>query len=292
MIISDVSGGLGNQMFQYAMGRALSLRSRQTFRLDTSSFTNHSLHQGYELQRVFQLAAQTATQLEMTNVLGWQSSRIIRRLLVRAELVGFRKKSLVVEPHFHYWSGVEDIESSCYLFGYWQSEKYFKEFASEIRQDFEFMQSISGKNIDVAEEMSQVNGVSLHIRRGDYLSNLEANATHGVCSSDYYRSAIECIAGTVMNPHFFIFSDDMEWVRKNLNMNFPYSYVDHNRGLESFFDMRLMSMCQHHITANSSFSWWGAWLNRSSKKIVISPKRWFVANKNTTDLMPSTWIRL
>lgn len=292
MIISDITGGLGNQMFQFAVGRALAQKFEQPLLLDTSSFNKNSLHQGFELKRIFKLAAKVATKDDIDGLLGWQSSRKVRRCLIPPAMSGFRKKSLVVEPHFHYWSGIESVPRNCYLQGYWQSEQYFESSASEISKDFTFLKPITDANLELAEKISQVNAVSVHVRRGDYVSNPLANFTHGVCTLDYYTSAIRRICDSISDPHFFIFSDDIRWVRENMDLNFLCSYVDHNRLLNSFIDMRLMSICQHNIIANSSFSWWAAWLNHNPRKIVIAPKKWFVGDKDSTDLIPSTWVSL
>jgi hypothetical protein len=132
----------------------------------------------------------------------------------------------------------------------------------------------------------------MHVRRGDYASNPKTGATHGLCSLDYYEEAIRYISERVEQPIFFIFSDDINWVKCNLKVDFPCQYVDHNKSMESFNDMRLMSLCQHHIIANSSFSWWGAWLNPGQKKIVIAPRRWFLNSNNVEDLYPASWVRL
>ena len=292
MIISDITGGLGNQMFQYAMGRALALKSAQTLRLDTCSFNRHPQHQGFELNRVFKLSAQVATSADINLLLGWQSSRNVRRFLIRTGLSRFSRKAHVVEPHFHYWSEIEKLSRPCYLSGYWQSAKYFQNFSAEIRQDFWFKPPLAGRNLEIAKQISGVDSISLHVRRGDYVNNPGANATHGVCSPNYYHEAISYISDRVVDPHIFIFSDDIPWVKENLNINIPCSFIDHNRGLESFNDMRLMSMCRHHIIANSSFSWWGAWLGQGETKIVVAPGKWFAINKSVVDLIPDNWVRL
>ena len=292
MILIRTIGGLGNQMFQYAVGRALSLESGQLLRLDTSSFTDYGLHQGFELQRVFNCQIQVATQSDLRRVLGWQSSPVVRRLLTRPGFSAFRRKGFVVEPHFHYWPGISEVQADCYFVGYWQSGKYFQSHASVIRDDFTFALPLTDKNVQFAKQISKVQAVSLHVRRGDYINNIKTNATHGVCPIEYYRAAIQYISNRVKRPYFFIFSDDIAWVQDNLKMEMPCQYINHNQGASSFNDMHLMSLCQHHIIANSSFSWWGAWLNPNPGKIVIAPKRWFTNSRNTSDLTPASWITL
>lgn len=291
-VYTSLIGGLGNQMFQYAAGRALALRMNTKVRLDISGFSSYRLHQGFELQRIFACSVEVASISDIDRLLGWQSHPFFRRLLARPSFAAFRRKEFVVEPHFHYWPGINSLKNDCYLSGYWQSEKYFCDAASQIRTDFTFHLPLGNRNAELASQIKQVNAVSLHVRRGDYANNPKTKAMHGLCSLDYYRAAIRQIYERVDQPYFFIFSDDMAWVQKNLKIDSPSVYVQHNFGAESYNDMRLMSMCRHHIIANSSFSWWGAWLNASLEKIVIAPRTWFVKNNNVNDLYPQGWITL
>jgi hypothetical protein len=291
MIISNIIGGLGNQMFQYAAGRALSLKLRTPLKLDIREFSGYQLHQGFELNRLFNCNAEIATNDDLDNVLSWQKAKLVQRILRRPQLKNLRYKSFAIEPHFNYWSGFKLLGDNNYLYGYWQSEQYFIEFEEQIRKDFTFKLPLSAKNSAIIEQISQVNAVSLHVRRGDYVTNAK-NAFIGVCSLEYYRKAVEYVKNQVDKPVFFVFSDDIEWVKSNLPIDFPCIYIDYNHGIESFNDMRLMSHCKHHIIANSSFSWWGAWLNANSEKIVIAPQQWFANNTNVNDLLPESWIKL
>ena len=292
MVISNIIGGLGNQMFQYAAGRALSLRRGQSFHLDVSGFSCYQLHQGFELQKVFDCAAELTQEEGVRRILGWQNSNVIKKVLAYPLFAMFRRSEYVVEPHFNYWDGLERVPNNCYLVGYWQSEKYFLDFQFDIRRDFSFKVPLSGVNAELAKDISSTNSVSIHVRRGDYVANLKANRTHGTCAVDYYENAIRYIADRVISPQFFIFSDDIDWVRRNLPIDGPCQYVGHNQGGDSFNDMHLMSLCKHQIIANSSFSWWGAWLNASTDKIVVAPKRWFAIERNTADLLPDSWVAL
>jgi len=279
-------------MFQYSAGRALSLLRGQTFRLDISEFVGYELHQGFELQRVFNCETTIATESDMRSILGWQVSHVTRRILSHFRLAAFRRKGFIVEPYFHYWPGIKNVPSDSYLRGYWQSEKYFHEVASVIRSDFTFKNPLTRQNADLAVQIGQVNAVSLHVRRGDYVKNSKTTATHGLCSLEYYRKAIRHLADRVEKPYFFIFSDDIPWVKNHLDMDFSCQYIDHNSGAESYNDMHLMSLCRHYIIANSSFSWWGAWLNPSKNKIVVVPQRWFANDNNVQDLFPFGWVPL
>lgn len=292
MIISQVIGGLGNQMFQYAAGRALALERRTALSLDLAAFERYRLHQGYELERAFGLKVGAATGAALREVLGWQASLPLRAVLARRQLAPLRKREFVVEPHFQYWSGIRAIGGDAYLSGYWQSEKYFSKVAKQIREDFAFRQALNDANAAVAAAMAGVQAVSLHVRRGDYVSNSATTSTHGLCSSAYYGAAIAHVAAHVAKPMFYVFSDDIEWVRAHIPIGFAHHFVAHNQGVESYNDMRLMSLCKHHIIANSSFSWWGAWLNPASEKIVVAPQKWFAIAKDVGDLYPAGWTRL
>jgi len=293
MIISNINGGLGNQMFQYAAGRALSVERGDLLRLNISDLANDTLHYGFELERIFHCTADMASEAEMRCVLGWQSSSHIRRILSRKSMAVFRRKKFVFEPHFHYWSAINNASRDCFLAGYWQSEKYFKKYASVLRANFTFKTSLTNRNAELVEQIARVNAVSLHIRRGDYAGNPRILAKHGVCSLSYYQEAIRYITARVATPYYFVFSDDMDWVRAKLKINSPCCHIVHNRGPESYNDMRLMSLCRHHIIANSSFSWWGAWLNPGTTKIVVAPKRWFNNySASTEDLFPEGWVTL
>lgn len=279
-------------MFQYAAGRALSLKRNESLLLDTAGFANYALHQGFELHRVFNCTADIASEADLRAILGWQLSPGIRRVLSRPQMAALRRKAFVVEPYFHYWHGIKAIPNDSYLMGYWQSEKYFSEIAAQLRQDFSFRIPLKNENAELAAQINQVNAVSLHVRRGDYASMPKNAATYELCSLDYYSAAIQHIADQVKDPHFFVFSDDPAWVKNNLKIDFPHQYVDHNHGGNSYNDMRLMSLCRHHIIANSSFSWWGAWLNPNVNKTVVAPKRWFRNQRKTDDLLPMTWKKL
>lgn len=293
MIIANLVGGLGNQMFQYAAGRALSLERGVPLRLDVGEFSKHSIHQGFELGRVFAAPVALAGPAELYEILGWRSFRPALRVLSRPGARFIRGNSLVVEPYYHYFAGIRLVSSSCYLKGYWQSERYFSASSDSIRDDFTFCLPMSAENEQAAIDISSVKAVSLHVRRGDYVRDPQTLSVHGVCSLEYYGRAVRYIAERVADPMFFVFSDDTDWVRRHLQINHPCRYIDNNRGQESYNDMRLMSLCKHHIIANSSFGWWGAWLNSNPEKIVVAPARWFAdGSRCLDDLFPEGWVKL
>ncbi len=292
MVICHILGGIGNQMFQYAAGRALSLSTNQVHWLDLNDFFDYKLHNGFELDRVFNINEIKSSTDTTDNLLGWRANPLAKKILLRSQFARLRGQSFIVEPHFNYWPEFFELKRDCYLYGYWQSERYFKNIETIIRQDFSFKQPLNEFNQQIATDIAKMESVSLHVRRGDYVNDPKTTATHGICSISYYVNAINYIANQINNPVFYIFSDDIDWVKKNLQINFPHTYIAHNRGVESYNDMHLMSLCKHHIIANSSFSWWGAWLNPSPNKLVIAPKNWFATETNTADLLPRNWIKL
>ena len=175
-----------------------------------------------------------------------------------------------------------------YLSGYWQSEKYFSKSKDAIRKTYTFPQLTGTENLLAKDDILKSNSVSLHVRRGDYLKSKDLG---GVCTTEYYKKAIDYISMKIDNPKFFIFSDDILWCENNLEVE-DARYINFNKGKDSYQDMHLMSLCKHNIIANSSFSWWGAWLNSNKNKIVISPKIWFKnRNISTNDLLLEEWIK-
>jgi hypothetical protein len=203
------------------------------------------------------------------------------------------KQKVYKEPHFHYDAHFSSASSNTYLIGYWQSEKYFAKHAQQIRDDFRFKYPLSGQNEYWSQLIQGANAVSLHVRRSDMVNNPEVVKTHGSCDLEYYTSAAQRVAQGLENPVFFIFSDEPDWCKANLKLEHTTHYIDNNTGADAYRDVQLMSFCRHHVIANSSFSWWGAWLNPRNDKKVIAPKRWFADNsKDTGDLIPSGWERI
>lgn len=291
MVVLHLSGGLGNQMFQYAFGLAHAKRLRTDLKLELTDPTL-IIHNGFELERIFNIQASKATQTDIQAVLGIYRHRFIRKVFKVTCVSKIFKSPCIEEPYFHFSPAMLAIPDNSYINGYWQSEKYFLKIENEIRSDFAFKLPMSQQNANIAEVINQTNSVSLHVRRNDFANNSRINSTHGLCSLEYYQAAIRYIVERVERPKFFIFSDDPAWVKGNLKIDLPCEFVEHNKGKESYNDMRLMSLCKHHIIANSSFSWWGAWLNPSKSKIVMAPLRWFAKPMDTSDLIPPRWVRL
>lgn len=297
MIIVKLMGGLGNQMFQYAAARRLSLKHGCALKLDLSCLSASSAvatPRSYELDH-FCISAEIASPLDVSVFVGHSEQFLkngLKYLLFKRDLAKPSGK-VFQERHFQFNSALLDAPDNVYLDGYWQSEKYFMDTAEAIRKDFDFTQFSDEQNIRLADIISKVQAVSIHVRRGDYVSNPAASAFHCTCPAAFFYAAMELVVQQVDNPHFFIFSDDIHWCRKNINSSYPITFLDHNGDDRAYEDLRLMSMCRHHITANSSFSWWGAWLNPRPDKIVIAPMRWFNdPTIDTSDLMPASWQRI
>lgn len=287
MIVFYCQGGLGNQLFQYATARQIAKRLNQELVLDPYWFEHP-------------LKGETIRPLELLNynsklrVATSEEQRSWKRLRSRfAPYLGpFLPLRVIRERGVAYNNEVESAAAGSYLFGFWQSEKYFKDIRKELLHELQPITPPEATDRTVIEQMRQCNAICVHVRRGDYVTLNSAAAYHGVCSLDYYQRAIAYVTSRVDNPALFIFSDDPDWTRANLHTPHLTHYVAHNSVRDAFQDVRLMSYCNHHVIANSSFSWWGAWLANTKNQIVVAPERWFQADRPTPDLLPSHWIRL
>ncbi|HTI80193.1 MAG TPA: alpha-1,2-fucosyltransferase [Acetobacteraceae bacterium] len=287
-VVVRLNGGLGNQMFQYATGRAFSRRHGAELLLDLSEYSNDNKRH-YELG-IYPIEARIATSAELA---AFESRERPRGFMGRIRERLHSPPHIYREPHYHFDRRLAEQRPPVYLQGYWQTEQYFADAAGQLRKELAPREPLEPANAQVAAAIGAVTAVSLHVRRGDYVSEAHTNAYHGVCSLDYYREAVELIAKRVPDAHLFVFSDDHEWTRENLAPGLPTTYVDANPPDRGFRDMQLMMQCRHHIIANSSFSWWGAWLNPSPDKIVVAPRQWFAASDNNPkDLIPPAWVRL
>lgn len=293
MVITKLIGGLGNQMFQYAFARRVAERNRAEFKLDISALQEkYSLvtPRTYALD-VFSISASFATIDEIAEIKNGTLPVWMRRLQQR---FGFpMTENVFREKHYQFDPASLSLSGDVYCDGYWQSERYFSDIEALIRQDFSFRHTPSEPNEKLLRLIRGSDAVSLHVRRGDYVSDKKTNQYHGVCSPTYYQAAFDRIRETVPMPRLFVFSDDATWAKAHLRFDCPIVFVEGNDGEKSYEDMRLMSECRHHIIANSSFSWWGAWLNPRPEKVVIAPKKWFADERiDTSDLIPSGWVRL
>jgi hypothetical protein len=283
-IICHLIGGLGNQLFQYAAARALAHRLNKRVFLDVSDFDAYPLRKF--LLDHFRIPIQFATKKDLAKI-RFQRSRLGWLVPETLKIIDQRERG-----HEFQEITISRANRPIYLSGYWQSEKYFSDIRSIILNEFQLNNEPLGLNKELIDKIKSCEAVSLHVRRGDYVSNPIAAAYHGTCSVEYYQQAIDMMKAKLSSPHFFVFSDDIPWCKENLRISSPITFIDHN-GDAPYEDLRLMSHCQHFIVANSSFSWWGAWLSDFSQKIVIAPRRWFLtAEKNDRDQVPGTWLRI
>ena len=281
MIIVKLIGGLGNQLFQYATARRLAETHSTILKFDVTGFEKYKLHR-YSLHS-FHVWEYLATQTEI-NLIQWNLFNRLKNKLSSSD---------GTEMQFDFDPKILDAPNNILLDGYWQSEKYFADITDILRREFVVKYQQDAQSEIFSDRIQSTESVSLHVRRADYVQNALTNKIHGTCDQDYYDRAIRYIAERVNHPHFFIFSDEPEWVKDNLKIGFPMTVVDCNDASRNYEDLRLMSTCKHNIIANSSFSWWGAWLNPNPDKLVITPEQWFNDKKrNTKDLIPEQWVKM
>lgn len=278
-------GGLGNQMFQYTFYKALKKRFPDV-RADLQGYKNYPLHNGFELEKIFGIklnnASSFAASLHDIHNRNWIYRKLRRLLNVKTK---YQEES----TQFSFDPSFLSNPKSGYYWGYWQNQAYFEDILDEIRSDFDFKNPLETKNQIVLDHIKTINSVSIHVRRGDYLKD---EFLGGLCGQEYYQRAIEHIRKQVNSPGFFVFSDDIAWCRDNLGLP-DASFISWNKGASSYIDMQLMSHCKHNIIANSSFSWWAAWLNNNPDKIVIAPKKWINFDGPEINMvLPDKWTAL
>lgn len=290
MRIVKILGGIGNQMFQYAFHLALRNHFKdETVKIDVLAFQNYKLHNGFQLTRAFNISPEFASKQEQKRfsrvVNNYKLSRIFRRLLRP-------KKTEYIEKKDYLYDSKVFQSDKIYFEGYWQHISYLNGIENIVKEHFRFNIPENDDNITkIVHIFKTFETVSLHVRRGDYL---KASSTRMICDLDYYKKAIEQIRSKKKNLCFLLFSDDIQWVSENITpllQTDKYIIVNWNLGENSYKDMYLMSCCNNNIIANSSFSWWGAWLNFDSEKIVIAPSKW--TNKvYTKDFSPESWLKI
>lgn len=290
MIITCLRGGLGNQMFQYALGRYLAEKHNTELLLDTTRYLEDEKRR-YALG-AFCIHARIAN-LDEVSVFNEKNKykrayEKIGRFFFGRYIQKIREKSLKFDPE------ILKSKDNVYLLGYWQSEKYFLTISQLLRKEFQLKRELIKDEKNICNMISkEKNSVSLHVRRGDYITDLNANKYHGVCSLQYYEDAVEYLKKRIGNLKLFVFSDDLKWVKENLKLEASMEFVNYENIDDGQGEMYLMSVCDHHIIANSSFSWWGAWLNCRANKIVIAPKQWMnISKEEYESILPDAWIRL
>jgi hypothetical protein len=294
MIIVELRGGLGNQMFQYALGRRLALLRNTELKLDTRFLERQrknpkAADRPYGLA-IFNIQALPASEKEIQSIIGTGIWRKIGR-----RIIPMIKRSYLVESALKYDSRIlQNQARQKYLEGYWQTEKYFSDISETIRRDFTFKRPLTGKNAELAERLQQSTSVVIHVRRGDYFATDEGGRNVAVCTAAYYQNAIKLLKSKIAQPHYFIFSDEPDWVKRNFQLTGQVTIVDHNNtAADSHCDLQLMSMGKHMIIANSTFSWWAAWLNRNPDKIICVPEIWsYDPGTYNRDIIPKSWLKV
>lgn len=276
MKIIRINGGLGNQMFQYAFGLKLQyLHPDENVLFDLKDFRGYN--RSYELEYVFGLKLPQPSFFQLCRL----TFPFSENAFPGNHLYRFRKKyktEVYDEQEFRYCEEILNLPGDHYYMGYWANEGYFSDIRDKILDAFTFRRPLCQKSNEYLEQIKHSNSVSIHVRRGDYL---RIKLFQGICELDYYEKAINYIKNNVENPHFFIFSNDIQWCKENI-LNCTdghYTTVELNDPLNNYVDMQLMSCCKHNIIAHSTFSWWAAWLNRHPEKIVVAPYRW--VNRST-----------
>lgn len=293
MIITNLKGGLGNQMFQYALGKSLAERNQVPLKLDINFLQSAQAEtvtkRHFELS-LFNISAVQASSEEIRRYKNL-FSRVLQKAMPR-----YHGNRYIQEGFFQFDPRILKVSGNHYLEGHWMSEKYFQDIAPVIRREFAFKQPVIEAARPLEASIRSSNAVCVHIRRGDYVNNPTVTSVHGVTPLEYFIRAIDLIREQVTNPEFFVFSDDSNWCYENLKHLSPIRFVEKEltgvQATNSDF-LQLMASCKHFIISNSTYSWWGAWLAQHPDKTVIAPKKWFnVTTIDTSDICPSSWIRI
>jgi len=283
VIFVKIYGGLGNQLYQYALGRALSVANSTLCKMDLREFESYKLHR-YSLGH-FNIQEYLMEEDEFRCLDHPQKRRWYRR---RGCIPIFHEKDFFYDPK------ISQLRQTAYLDGYWQSFKYFEGIRAVLLQEITVKYATSGDNAVWLQRIQDCESVALHVRRGDYASEPQTKAVHGLCSGEYYRQAYQKLLESLNRPVFFIFSDDPDWVRDEFHFIQNKHFIAGNPALFNYEDFRLMAACRHQIIANSSFSWWAAWINKNPSKIVHAPRKWFAKEEEGAlpDRIPSDWVLL
>ncbi len=299
MVTVFFRGGLGNQLFQYAAGLSFAQRNNTgtifdivhvNDRFPRANFTYRTfdLPEVFAIEPSYTRLSVVSSKIKIPGV--WLGLDLFFMNLAQA--LGSSK--MVYENEKKGFDGEAfEARGNLILYGRWENENYFKGIEAVLREKLRFRNRLTGGAVRLAEEIEKANSVSIHIRRGDFVESNKVKGLMAVVGSDYYAKAIAHIKKNVSRPHFFIFSNDIEWCKQNFRVDAPTTYVEpQDAGPHGAFDLELMSRCKHNIIANSTFSWWGAWLNINPGKIVVAPSRWFADPSMPADIVPRAWVRM
>ena len=290
MIIVQLKGGFGNQLFQYAAGLSLASYHNVAVKVDISALAKPDEQintiRNFDLKSIC-LPPEIATQQEIDDLINSNLfAKAIEKILPSYKRKIYKEASFNFDPNFY------NAGSHLYLKGYRQSERYFKKIKEKVQQQFVLQPQLTLHFKEKAKELQSTTSVAVHIRMGDY-NDKQVMDYHGILSEDYYQSAFQHINARIKNATFYIFTDDVKWVKENMEMPPSAEFVSGSITQNHYEDFYLMSKCRHQVIANSSFSWWAAWLNPNPQKIVIAPKKWFNnPSLDTTDLIPGEWKKM
>ncbi|HLO79809.1 MAG TPA: alpha-1,2-fucosyltransferase [Chitinophagaceae bacterium] len=290
MFIVKIHYGLGNQLFQYAFARSLSLKRGIPFSMDLHFYRQHK--QNPDHPRVYQLNKFHIQENVISDeqVDQWLNPSTLDRGVIKLENLvrPYYKRRIVYERELVYDANMWEVEDDAYLAGYWQDLRYFQECEADIRNDFTFRDEPDQLNQSWLNRIKAVNSVGIHVRRGDYLTDKFTLEQVGMADMTYYKNAVQFVEQNITEPHYFVFTDDPDWVRKKFDIGVKYELIAHNNQENAYQDLRLLSACNHQVISNSSFGWWGAWLNSNTDKIVVAPRVWRI---NGPDMYkPATWV--
>jgi hypothetical protein len=292
MIISQLSGGLGNQLFQYAAAKALSLHHQEDLLLDISLFQKDELHE-LEVPRSFELYQFTGVKEPIAGKAEMGLYQVPEMKNPLLKLLPRHRRPIYTEPFFHYDANFWKARKHVLLKGQWQSPRYFEKYAAEIRGILQLKPELTERVAPLADQFRSEETVAVHVRRNDYLRLPIILAWHGVMDTDYYRKAFSILEEKLGDFKVVYFTDDPQWVEQELVPLRGGTLVSGEMSRTHYEDFHLMANCRHNIVANSSFSWWSAWRNTNPGKIVIAPKRWFGNGpQDTQDLTPPDWLRI
>lgn len=279
MIVTKIGGGLGNQLFQYAMAKKLALTHKTDVLLDISAYKTYKLHE-YSLGH-FQIPQHFFTPPSKLKKI-WNLFRQNNKYF---PFVLCLEKKATFDP------SILDSPDNIYMHGYWGSEKYFKDIRRELLSDLDLKEPLSQHENELCLKIKSVNAVCVHVRRGNFVNNPQTAATHGTCSIEYYQDAVKKMQAILNNPVFYVFSNDIAWAKENLSFIDPVFFIGGDES-SNYKDFHLMRSCKHFIIANSTFSWWAAWSSDNPDKQVIAPKKWFANPQISAEPMPLEWITL
>ncbi|HVA97514.1 MAG TPA: alpha-1,2-fucosyltransferase [Bacteroidia bacterium] len=297
MIVVRFTGGLGNQMFQYALGTHLAIKNKTELLIDTTLLLDHSnpheivTHRNLDID-IFNVKLNIASQHIVEKFNGKQYNHVLGKMINKVQWQ-FKKKNLIVEHVRNFNPDILQLSDNKCLVGAWQSEKYFKAIEKEIREQFTFKNALSGATAELGKKIQNENSLCINVRRGDYVTSPIYSKTLGTMPLQYFMKGYEYHKSKNAINHIFIFSDDLVWCKANFNFDIPHTFVEHEFAGARFSNyLQLMSMCKHFIIPNSTFAWWGAWLSPNKDKIVMAPKNWFADNTlNCDDIIPKQWIK-